>query len=120
VWSALRVRTGGETEAEVATVPRAFATAVAATASNPLTIVSWAAVFAGAAAAGAVDGSAGAVALVVGIGIGTATWKSALTGLTVLAGRRLSARAVGAVDVVSGVGLVGFGGVLGWRAAGEA
>src|SRR3954462_4695487 len=46
LWSAFRVRTGGESLDEVASPRRAFATALAATASNPLTIASWAAIFA--------------------------------------------------------------------------
>ena len=46
--SAFRVRLGGESLDEVASPRRAFATALAATASNPLTIASWAAIFAAA------------------------------------------------------------------------
>src|ERR671937_1451210 len=46
LWSALRVRLGGEAAAEVATPRRAFLTSLAGTASNPLTIASWAAIFA--------------------------------------------------------------------------
>ena len=45
---AFRVRLGAETDDEVASPRRAFATSAAATASNPLTIASWAAVFAAA------------------------------------------------------------------------
>ena len=52
LWSAFRVRLGGEADSEVATPRRAFATSLAATASNPLTIASWAAVFAAASTAG--------------------------------------------------------------------
>ena len=46
LWSAFRVRLGGEAAAEVATPRRAFLTSLAGTASNPLTIASWAAIFA--------------------------------------------------------------------------
>src|SRR5687767_9213586 len=42
LWSAFRVRLGGEARDEVATPRAAFLTALAATASNPLTIASWA------------------------------------------------------------------------------
>ena len=52
LWSAFRVRTGGEMEAEVRSPRRAFLTSLAATASNPTTIGSWAAIFAAASAAG--------------------------------------------------------------------
>ena len=53
LYSAFRVRLGGELDAEVATPRRAFLTSLAGTASNPLTIASWAAIFAAASAAGA-------------------------------------------------------------------
>src|SRR4051812_9345146 len=75
LWSAFRVRTGGESLDEVASPRRAFATALAATASNPLTIASWAAVFAAASTAGAVaaSGGAGAPLLLAGVGTGSMT-----------------------------------------------
>jgi putative LysE/RhtB family amino acid efflux pump len=116
-WSAFRVRTGGETDDEVGSPRRAFLTALAATASNPLTIVSWAAVFAGASVAGAVDGTGETVTLIVGIGLGTLTWKSGLTGAVALARRKVGDRTIRIVDAVSGLGLLGFGVLLGWRAA---
>src|SRR3954449_8847756 len=50
--SAFRVRLGAEADEEFATPRRAFATSLAATASNPLTIASWAALFAAASVAG--------------------------------------------------------------------
>ena len=53
LYSAFRVRLGGELDAEVATPRRAFLTSLAGAASNPLTIASWAAIFAAASAAGA-------------------------------------------------------------------
>jgi threonine/homoserine/homoserine lactone efflux protein len=53
LWSAFRVRLGGEADEEVARPRRAFLTSLAATASNPLTILSWGAVFAAAATADA-------------------------------------------------------------------
>src|SRR3954471_3664343 len=82
LWSAFRVRTGGESIDEVGSPRRAFATALAATASNPLTIASWAAVFAAASTAGAVAASGGARAplLLAGVGTGSMTWMCVLTG----------------------------------------
>jgi threonine/homoserine/homoserine lactone efflux protein len=62
LWSAFRVRGGGEAELEVASRRRAFLTALGATASNPATIVSWAAIFAGASAAGVAVSLGGALA----------------------------------------------------------
>ena len=61
---------GGEVAADVATPRRAFLTALGGTASNPLTIGSWAAIFAAASVAGAADTTAGAVLLVAGVGAG--------------------------------------------------
>src|SRR3954470_23385356 len=46
LWSAFRVRSGAEVPGEVAGPRRAFLTSLAGTASNPLTIASWAAIFA--------------------------------------------------------------------------
>jgi len=53
--AAFRVRAGLEAAEEVASPRRAFLTALGATASNPLTIASWAAVFAAASSAGIAD-----------------------------------------------------------------
>ena len=55
--SAFRVRLGGEVDEEVSSPRKAFATALGATASNPLTIASWAAIFTAAGAAGAAEGA---------------------------------------------------------------
>jgi putative LysE/RhtB family amino acid efflux pump len=118
-YSALRVRLGGEADEEVASPRRAFVTALLATASNPLTIASWAALFAAASVAGAADSTPSAVALLAGVGLGS------LTSVTVLAvGVSLSRRWVGprllrTVDTFAGAGLFGFAGVLGWRALRE-
>src|SRR3954463_1739234 len=68
--SAFRVRVGAEASEEVATPRRAFATSLAATASNPLTIASWAALFAAASVAGGGDSPPAALALLVGGGGG--------------------------------------------------
>lgn len=120
LWSAFRVRLGGESAEEVASARRAFLTSLAATASNPTTIASWAAVFAAASTASAVEGTASAAFLLLGVGLGTATWFTALSlALTAVRGR-VGDRVLRAVDAGSGVGLLGFAGVLGWRAAREA
>jgi putative LysE/RhtB family amino acid efflux pump len=118
LWSAFRVRLGGESEAEVATPRRAFATAVAATASNPLTIATWAAVFtaAGAAAVGDAAASAPAAALLLGgVALGTLTAFSLLSLLVAAVRGRFGPRLMATVDVVAGAGLLGFAGLLGWR-----
>jgi putative LysE/RhtB family amino acid efflux pump len=115
LWSAVRVRDGGEVTEEVASPPRAFATALAATASNPLTIASWAAVFAAASTAGAAADHGGTAVLLAGVGLGSLSWMVILAGGVALARRALGPNALRAVDALSGAGLLGFGGVLAWR-----
>jgi putative LysE/RhtB family amino acid efflux pump len=110
--SAFRVRHGGEIAAEVATPKRAFLTSMAGTASNPLTIASWAAIFAAASAAGAAGSAGAAVLLVVGVGLGSLAWVTMLATGTALAHRRIGDRAVRVADSVAGLALVGFGGAL--------
>ena len=112
LWSAFRVRHGGEADAEVATPRRAFLTALAGTASNPSTIASWAAIFAAASVAGAAGSSGGAALLVAGVGIGSLTWVTLLASGTAIARRAAGDRAIRIADAVAGIGLVGFGGVL--------
>jgi putative LysE/RhtB family amino acid efflux pump len=112
LYSAFRVRHGGEVRVEVATPRRAFATSLAGTASNPLTIASWAAIFAAASAAGAAETSGSAVLLVAGVGLGSLAWGSILAGGTSVARRAIGDRAGRVADTVAGLGLVGFGGAL--------
>ncbi len=120
LWAAWRVRLGGEDDSEVASPRRAFLTAFAATASNPLTILSWAAIFAAASTAGAARTPTGALALLLGVGVGSFAWFATLTGGVGLARRRIRDRWLVGVDVASGLGLIGFGSVLGVHAVREA
>jgi putative LysE/RhtB family amino acid efflux pump len=115
LYSAFRVRNGGETDVELSSRRRAFATAVVATASNPLTIVSWAAIFAGATAAAAAGSAGGAALLVTGVAVGSATWFVLLSTGVASARRALGTRAMRIADGVAGIGLVGFGGLLAYR-----
>lgn len=118
LWAAFRVRMGGETSEEVATPRRAFVTALAATASNPLTIATWAAIFAaaGAATLGEAAGSpAGAALMLAGVALGTLTAFSALSLVVALVRSRFGPRLLAIVDGVAGSGLLGFAGLLGWR-----
>jgi putative LysE/RhtB family amino acid efflux pump len=120
LWSAFRVRLGGESLEEVATPWRAFLTSLAATASNPTTILSWAAVFAAASTASQIDGTPETLLLVAGVGCGTLTWFTTLSlGLTAVRSR-VGDRLLAAVDVGSGLGLLLFSGALGIRAARDA
>lgn len=113
--AAFRVRLGGESEAEVMAPAAAFRTALAATASNPLTIASWAAIFSAASVAAAVTDVPSTVALVLGVGLGSLAWFTALAGAFAVAGRRIGDRGLRTVDAVAGMGLVGFGGLLAVR-----
>ncbi|HEX2414393.1 MAG TPA: LysE family transporter [Thermoleophilaceae bacterium] len=119
LWSAFRVRLGGEGPEEVATPRRAFLTAVAATASNPLTIATWAAIFTAAGAAAVADAAAsldGAALMLAGVAAGTLTAFTTLSVAVALVRERFGPRLLATVDVVAGAGLLGFAGVLGWRA----
>ena len=120
LWAAFRVRLGGEVPVEVATPRRAFATALAATASNPLTIATWAAIFAAASTAslgGAGESATDAGLLLAGVGCGTLTAFTTLSALVALVRSRFGPRLLTTVDVVAGAGLLGFAGLLGWRTA---
>ncbi|MHB8294558.1 MAG: LysE family transporter [Acidimicrobiales bacterium] len=115
MWSALRIRQGMETPGEVSSLGRAFLTALVATASNPLTIASWAAIFTASSTAHIAAGTSGAIVFLVGVGAGSLAWFTVLSGLAIVARRRLGSGAIRWIDVASGLGLVGFGGLLGWR-----
>ena len=112
--SAFRVRLGGEADDEVASPRRAFRTSLGATASNPLTIASWAAAFSAASTA-APAGSAPTAVLVAGVGAGTLTWFTILSGGFALARRRAGERLLVWSDAVSGAAILGFACLLGWR-----
>jgi putative LysE/RhtB family amino acid efflux pump len=119
IWSAFRIRLGGEADDEVATPRRAFLTSLGATASNPLTIASWAAVFAAASVAGAAEGATETVTLVAGVGLGSLAWVTMLAlGVSWLR-RWIGPRLLRAVDLTAGSALVCFGAALGWRSLRE-
>jgi threonine/homoserine/homoserine lactone efflux protein len=117
VWSAFRIRAGLETGEEMISPPRALRTALIATASNPLTIVSWAAVFAAASTARIASTTPSVAVLLAAVGIGSFAWFAALSGAVALVRRRVGPRGLCLADTLSGLGIMGFGGLLGWRAA---
>lgn len=122
LWAAFRVRLGGESTEEVGSPRRAFATAVAATASNPLTIATWAAIFTAASAASVGDAATsadGAALMLGGVALGTLTAFTTLSLLVASVRDRFGPRLLTTVDVVAGTGLLGFAGLLGWRAVNE-
>ena len=111
--SAFRVRLGDA--APPMSPARAFAVAVSMTAANPLTIASWAAIFSAASAAGAASSLSSAMLLVVGVGLGSATWDVTLAIATALVGRYVGERFLRMVDLVAGIALLLFGAVLAYR-----
>ena len=111
---AFRVRHGLEVPADVAGPRRAFLTALAGTASNPTTIASWAAIFAATSVAGAAETASGAVALVVGVALGSLAWVTLLATVVAVIRRSAGERAMRTADAIAGAGLIGFGGVLAW------
>jgi len=116
LWTAWRVRLGAELPEETLSPRAALRTGLVATASNPLTIASWAAVFGAASAGGASDGAASAVLLVLGVGIGSLAWHALLVAVMRLLRRRVGDRTLRAVDAVAGTALVTGGVTLGVRA----
>jgi threonine/homoserine/homoserine lactone efflux protein len=74
LWTGIRARSGLEADEEVVVPSRAFLNAVAATAFNPLTIALRTVSFPAAAPARATGSTAGAAALLLGVGLGTLTW----------------------------------------------
>jgi len=105
----------GETPAEVASPRRAFATSLAATASNPLTIASWGAVFAAASTAGIAESTDSAVAFVGGVGLGSMAWVTILAVGVSAARARVGSRLLKTLDAAAGSAIVAFGGLLAWR-----
>lgn len=86
----------------------AYASTLALTLANPLTILSFAAVFAGLGAAGS-NGLPAAAALVVGVFLGSALWWFALSGAAALLRGRLGPGALRWVNRISGLIILGFG-----------
>lgn len=114
------VRLGAETPDEIASPRAALRTGLVATASNPLTIASWAAVFGAASAAGGNRTAAAAVLLVVGVGVGSLAWHVVLVAGMRLLRRRVGDRTLRAVDAAAGGALVLGGAGLALRAVCEA
>ncbi len=112
---AWRVRLGAEDASEVVDPRHALRTGLVATASNPLTILTWGAVFSGAAAADVAAGPTSAVAFVIGIGMGSLLLHLGLSGVAAVLGARVGTTALRWTDAVSGIGLMGFGILLGIR-----
>ena len=112
-----RARLGLEAHHEVVAPRRAFATAIAATALNPLTIALWTVSFPAAAPAAARGSTADASALLAGVAIGTLTWYCGFATTVAVLRRRIGPRVLAGIDVLTGAGLVVFGSLLAARTA---
>jgi threonine/homoserine/homoserine lactone efflux protein len=120
LMSAFRIRLGAEAAEEVASPAAALRTSLVATASNPLTIASWAAVFTATSTAELTTTTAGTLELLVGIGVGSLAWFTALAVVLRLVGHRIGERGLEVVDIVAGLGMIGFGALLAVRTVREA
>lgn len=108
LWAAWHVRAGLDGDA-AASPWTAFRTSLGATASNPATIVSWAAIFS------AASPGQQPVPLVLGVGLGSLAWVTTLAAVTAVVRRAVGVRSMRIADGIAGLGLLGFGGVLGFR-----
>lgn len=117
---AWRIRMGGEATVEVVSATASYRTGLVATASNPLTVVSWAAIFGAAATASVIDSRSAAVALLIGVMVGSAAWFVMLALVASRLGGRLGRRTLFGIDITAGVGLLGFATLLGVRTVHDA
>ena len=92
------------TSASVTGLVAAFASTLALTLSNPMTILSFVGIFAGLGVSG--DGG---LLLVLGVFVGSAAWWLVLASAVAAVRTRLTARVFRAVNGVSGVVIVAFG-----------
>jgi putative LysE/RhtB family amino acid efflux pump len=115
LWSAFRVRLGAEVAEEVMSPRRALLTSLGATASNPLTIASWAAIFSAASTAKFAGSASTTTALIAGVGAGSLTWFVLLASGIALTRSRAGPRMLRFADGGSGIGLLAFSGLLGYR-----
>jgi len=115
LWNAFRVRLGAEVAEDVLSPRRALVTSLGATASNPLTIASWAAIFSAASTAKFAGSASSTAALLAGVGAGSLTWFLVLATGVALTRRRVGPRMLRLVDGAAGVGLLAFAGLLGYR-----
>ena len=110
VWIGWRmVRASGGDGPALATLPRAFGVAFAATLANPLTIVSWAAAFTAVVPGLGLSRIETVAVLPPAVAAGTLTWFTLLAVGSSVLGRRLGPRALRTASVVAGVALAVFG-----------
>jgi threonine/homoserine/homoserine lactone efflux protein len=118
-WTGLRARIGLELSEEVVAPRRAFVTAVAATAFNPLTITLWTVTFPAAAPSSATDSVVRAGMVIMGVALGTLIWYCGFATAVAFARRYVGIGRLRLVGVGTGLGLAAFGGLLGYRTVEE-
>ncbi|MCK8678884.1 LysE family transporter [Streptomyces lichenis] len=116
--SAFKARGAIDTEGETVLPWAAFRTALTATAANPATIGYWAAAFAAATAANLTGTLSASVGMLIGVGCGTLLWFTTLSVSVMLFRRWFTSRMLQGVDLLAGVGVIFFGGVLAYQAVG--
>jgi threonine/homoserine/homoserine lactone efflux protein len=96
-------------EVEQGTLSRAYLSTFVLTLTNPMTILSFVAIFAGAGLATQAAGASGAALMVLGVFIGSATWWLLLSGGVSLLRGRIDGRVMTWVNRGAGVLIIGFG-----------
>lgn len=87
----------------------AYASAFGLTLTNPMTILSFAAVFAALGVGNGAGGYAGAALMVTGVFTGSAVWWLILSGVTAMLRSRLDAGRLRLINRLSGMVILGFG-----------
>jgi len=88
---------------------RAYGSTLLLTVTNPMTILSFAAAFAGLGLVDGVAGPAAGLALVAGVFLGSMLWWGLLSGAVGLVRRKIGERALRLVNWIAGAVLIGFG-----------
>ena len=112
IWLAIRtMRARPATSAAIADdrpgLPAAFLSIYALTMTNPMTILSFAGIFAGLGLAG--QGGAEAVLLTIGVFVGSSLWWILLTAIVGRVRDRVTPRAFRWINRISGISLLAFG-----------
>jgi len=94
----------------------AFSSTILITLSNPATILTFAAIFAGTSIGALGAQSGAAIVLTAGVFVGSALWWFALVAFTTLVRHRLSLGVRRVIDILSGLAFLAFGVVVLWQA----
>lgn len=116
IHSAWRIRQGMELVSEVVTPGTAFRTGLIATASNPVTVLTWGAIFTSVSLTDISSRPTTSMAFVLGIGVGSALVHLLLAAIMARVGRSLNRRILTLMDMCVGLVLIILGTMLGIRA----